>query len=73
MALSSDDIESIAALVELKLEPRFERIDTRFDQLSAQIEGLYQRDETREQEYLAMREQMRRLEKRVEALEQTAA
>jgi len=39
-------------------------VDKRFDQIATQIDGLYHRDEKREQEYLAIREQIRRLEAR---------
>ena len=37
-------------------------ITKRFDEVASQIDGLYQRDEKREQEYLFIREQIRRLE-----------
>lgn len=34
-------------------------IDKRFDEVAMQIDGLYKRDEKREQEYLSIREQIR--------------
>jgi len=39
-------------------------IDKRFDKIGTQMDGLYQRDEKREQEYLSIQEQIRRLEAR---------
>ncbi len=38
----------------------------RFDQIAGQIDGLYLRDEKREQEYLALRNQVQQLEKRLD-------
>lgn len=37
-------------------------VGKRFDEVATQTDGLYQRDEKREQEYLSIREQIRRLE-----------
>lgn len=39
-----------------------DEVNRRFDEVATQIDGLYKRDETREQEYLFIREQIRRLE-----------
>ena len=49
---------------ELRAEVRPLRyeINKRFDEVATQIDGLYQRDEKREMEYLSIREQIRRLE-----------
>ena len=69
MTLSMDDIQAIATLVEQQLEPRFDRIDERFDETLTHLDGLYKRDEAREHEYLALRQQLRRLEDRVDVLE----
>jgi len=48
--------------LEIALQPLREELNTRFDKIGAQIDGLYQRDERRAQEYLSIREQIRRLE-----------
>ena len=42
-----------------------EKINKRFDEVGRQIDGLYQRDEKREQEYLFIREQIQRLEAKI--------
>ena len=47
------------------LEPFRSEINKRFDEVATQIDGLYQRDEKREQEYLSIREQIRRVEARL--------
>jgi ribosome-associated translation inhibitor RaiA len=39
-----------------------DEVHRRFDEVATQIDGLYKRDEKREQEYLFIREQIRRLE-----------
>ena len=51
---------------ELRAEVRPFRIEVgkRFDEVATQMDGLYERDEKREQEYLSNREQIRRLEAR---------
>ena len=74
MALSDKDIEAIAVLVEHKLESRFASIETEMaknhSEVLGTLEQFAERDERREQEYLAMNEQLGRLEKRVDKLEE---
>jgi hypothetical protein len=48
-----------------QLQPFREEVNQRFDEIATQIDGLYQRDEKREQEYLSIREQLLRLEARI--------
>lgn len=45
-----------------ELQPFRDEMTRRFDQVATQIDGLYKRDERREQEYLFIREQIRPLE-----------
>ena len=63
-----DELRALRLLFreELQSELRSLRtdIDKRFDKIATQIDGLYQRDEKRGQEYLSIREQIRRLEAR---------
>ena len=69
MALSEDDMKALRLLVgeelEAKLQPFRNEVSRRFDEVATQIDGLYQRDEKREQEYLFIREQIQRLEARL--------
>jgi predicted nucleic acid-binding Zn-ribbon protein len=51
--------------LETALRPLREEVNKRFDKIASQMDGLYQRDEKREQEYLSIREQIRRLEARI--------
>jgi hypothetical protein len=44
------------------IRPFRSEVGKRFDEVATQIDGLYQRDDKREQEYLSIREQIRRLE-----------
>ena len=66
MAFTEDELRALRLLLreELQAELRSLRteVDKRFNQIATQIDRLYQRDEKREQEYLSIREQMRRLE-----------
>ena len=48
-----------------QLQPFREEVNKRFDEIATQMDGLYQRDEKREQEYLSIREHIRRLEVRI--------
>jgi tRNA(Ser,Leu) C12 N-acetylase TAN1 len=48
--------------LQAEVRPFRSEVGKRFDEIAAQIDGLYQRDEKREQEYLSIREQIRRLE-----------
>lgn len=68
MPLTESEIKALRLLLreELKaqLRPLQGDIDKRFDEVATQIDGLYKRDEKREQEYLSIREQIGRLEAR---------
>ena len=48
--------------LQAQLQPFREEVNKRFDEVATQMDGLYKRDEKREQEYLSIREQIRRLE-----------
>jgi len=48
-----------------ELNPLRAEVAKRFDEIALQMDGLYQRDEKREQEYFSMREQMKRLERKL--------
>jgi len=48
-----------------QLQPFREEVNKRFDEIATQMDGLYKRDENREQEYMSIREQIRRLEARL--------
>lgn len=68
MTLTDDDIGKIATL----LKPLEDRIDVlehkmhqRFDEVQSNIDQIFKRDEAREQEYLALRNQAEELEKKV--------
>lgn len=68
MALTADDLDTLRTLLREELATKEEietlrsEMSSRFDIVSEQILGLYERDEKREQEYLFMREAVRRLE-----------
>ncbi len=68
MPLTEDEMKALRLLLreELQdqLQPLQNEVSKRFDQVATQMDGLYQRDEKREQEYLAIHEQIRRLEAR---------
>lgn len=69
MPLAEDEMKALRVLLQEELQaevrPLRDEIGKRFDGVAKQIDGLYQRDETREQEYLSIREQIRRLEARL--------
>jgi ABC-type phosphate transport system auxiliary subunit len=48
--------------VQAELRPFRSEVSQRFDEVATQLNGLYQRDEKREQVYLLIQEQIRRLE-----------
>ena len=48
-----------------QLQPFREEVNKRFDEIATQMDGLFKRDENREQEYLSIGEQIRRLEARL--------
>ena len=66
MALTEDEVTALQLLLREELQaeirPLRNEMNKRFDEVATQVDGLYQRDEKREQEYLSIREQMRRLE-----------
>ena len=66
MPITDDEIKALRLLLreELRAEvrPLRDEMSKRFDEVATQMDGLYQRDEKREQEYLSIREQLRRLE-----------
>jgi hypothetical protein len=68
MAFTEDELTALRFLLreELRTEisPLRDEVGKRFDEVATQIDGLYQRDKKREQEYLSIREQIRRLEAR---------
>jgi hypothetical protein len=68
MAFTEDDMKGLRLLFreELRAEvsPFRNEVGNRFDEVATQLDGLYTRDEKREQEYLSTREQIRRLEAR---------
>ena len=80
MPLSNEHLGKIAGLITSSLVPLERRIDSleevmhgRFDEVNAHLDGMYARDEKREQEYLSLREQVGRLDQRVTTLERKVA
>ena len=69
MPFSEDEMKALRLLLreEVQSEIRLLRkeIGQRFDEVARQLDGLYQRDEKRDQEYLSIREQIRRFESRL--------
>ena len=69
MPLSEVEMNTLRVLLKEELQAQFEsfrnEVNTRFDEVATQIDGLYGRDEKREQEYLSICEQMRRVETRL--------
>ena len=66
MAFTDDEMTALQLLLreelQSELRPFRSEVNKRFDEVATQVDGLYRRDEKREQEYLSIREQMRRLE-----------
>ena len=66
MAFTEDEVTALQLLLREELQaeirPFRNEVNRRFDEVATQVDGLYRRDEKREQEYLSIREQMRRLE-----------
>lgn len=69
MALSERDFDSMRLLFRDEVQVLREEMSNRFDCIAQQLDGLYQRDEKREQEYLSLNAQASRLDQRVSALE----
>lgn len=69
MPITNEEMNALRLLLkeefEIQFQPFREEVNHRFDEIARQIEGLYQRDEKREQEYLFIREQIGRLEGRL--------
>lgn len=69
MAFTEDELTALRFLLREELQtevrPFRDEVGKRLDEVATQMDGLYQRDEKREQEYLSMRAQMRRLEARL--------
>jgi tRNA(Ser,Leu) C12 N-acetylase TAN1 len=68
MALTEDELKALRLLLRQELQaevrPFRDEVGKRFDEVATQMDCLYQRDEKREQEFLSVREQIRRLEAR---------
>jgi predicted nuclease with TOPRIM domain len=66
MPLTEDEMKALRLLLREELHaqvrPLQNEMSKRFDEVATQMDGLYQRDEKREQEYLCIREQLQRLE-----------
>ena len=76
MTLTSEDLNKIAALlrpVEERMESLEAQVNSGFDKVHEYFDGLYKRDEDREQEYLVLRGQIARLEERMDKTEKKAA
>jgi len=66
VAITEDELNALRLLLKEELQsevrPFREEVNKRLDEIATQMGGLYQRDEKLEQEYLSIREQMRRLD-----------
>ena len=66
MAFTNDELRAVRLLLREELQaevrPFRNEVGKRFDEVATQMDGLYQRDEKREQECLSIRGQMRCLE-----------
>jgi hypothetical protein len=72
MPFTGDEMKALRLLlreeIQDEIRPFRDEVAKRFDEVGTQIDGLYQRDEKREQEYLFIREQIRRLEVKIESV-----
>lgn len=63
--MTADEITALRLLLreelQTELTPFRAEVSRRFDEMASHIDGLYKRDETREQEYFSIREQIKRL------------
>lgn len=68
MPMTEDELNALRLLLreelQAELKPFRTEVGKRFDEIGSHIDGLYQRDEKREQEYFSIREQIKRLEQR---------
>jgi len=66
MAMTEDEMAALRLLLREELQgelnPFRAELSRRFDEIASHVDGLYQREEKREQEYLSIREQIKRLE-----------
>lgn len=63
--MTEDEMDALRLLLREELQhelnPFRAEVARRFEQIASHIDGLYQRDERREQEYLSIQEQIKRL------------
>lgn len=68
MPMTEGELKALRLLLreelQAELKPFRAEVGKRFDEIGSHIDGLYQRDEKREQEYFSIREQIKRLERR---------
>ena len=68
MPMTEDELKALRLLLreelQAELKPFRTEVGKRFDEIGSHIDGLYQRDEKREQEYFPIREQIKRLERK---------
>jgi hypothetical protein len=68
--MTEDEIRALRLVrreeVQAEVRPLRDEMNRRFDEVGTHIGGLYQRDEKREQENLFIREQISRLETRLD-------
>lgn len=61
MPMTEDELKALRLLLreelQAELKPFRAAVGKRFDEIASHIDGLYQRDEKREQEYFSIREQ----------------
>ena len=60
MPLTDEDLKAIGALMDLKLQPVFDRMDQRDSEVNARFDALIKQNEDREREYLLMSAQLGR-------------
>ena len=66
MPISENELDALQLILREELDshisPFRDEVKQRFDQVAQQLDGLYKENETREQEYLAIKHQIERLE-----------
>ena len=69
MPLNKDETTALLVLIGEKFEtwikPFRDEVMGRFDEVASKLDGLYQRDEKREQEYLFISERVRQIESKI--------
>lgn len=67
MPMTEDELQALRFLLreelQSELKPFRAEVEKRFDEIASHLDGLYQRDEKREQEYFSIREQINGLSK----------